>query len=431
MHFLPDAVVKEITGHLFDGESEQSAVLSLMSACGVCRQWRDVARRLDSGILRFDSLKNRKGRALTDSEKRFKNSSAQAKEALFQSAAQLLQGYTHLVLCGEGVTDVTLVEAARANGAKLLSVEVKDTATVTDAGLATLALFAPNLKSVRLSCLPRVCGGFISGLLASCPHLEELHLESLPACWEASDNGTNVKAPNVHTMSMKGCKLTIAAANLLARLPNLRMLHYEGAPALLRVASSFCPKMEEVSYSTSCPDSVNEALLCLLAAPKLHTLELTPRNMTLAPEHMHVLGMLPLTELRLNSYLYSQQPAINRASQSHIDNDGVRALVDAICQRCSARPGFQPKPFKLSLCGATALTHDAVSALLRLPMLSDLKIDGCYRITSMDKMRLVAKVKAGASFGSPSPPRSRGACCAQSKRAAYTGTSAHLLRAAA
>ena len=79
----------------------------------------------------------------------------------------------------------------------------------------------------------------------------------------------------------------------------------------------------------------------------------------------------------------------------------------------------------------TALTHDAVSALLRLPMLSDLKIDGCYRITSMDKMRLVAKVKAGASFGSPSPPRSRGACCAQSKRAAFTGTSARLLRAAA
>ena len=125
MEFLPDAVVKEITGHLFDGESEQSAVLSLMAACGVCRQWRDVARRLDSGILRFDSLKSRKGRALTDSEKRFKNSTAQAKEALFQSAAQLLQGYTHLVLCGEGVTDVTLVEAARTNGAKLVSVEVK------------------------------------------------------------------------------------------------------------------------------------------------------------------------------------------------------------------------------------------------------------------------------------------------------------------
>ncbi len=84
--------------------------------------------------------------------------------------------------------------------------------------------------------------------------------------------------------------------------------------------------------------------------------------------------------------------------------------------------GVQPKPFKLSLCGATALTHDAVSALLRLPMLSDLKIDGCYRITSMDKMRLVAKVKAGASFGAPSQHQSASRTCgAPPKYASYSG----------
>lgn len=128
MH-LPDAVVKEVAGHLLEGEDKKAALVSLMSACGVCRQWRDVARRLEPGTLRFDSLKTcgRKelGRALTESERRFRSSSVQAKEALFQSAAQLLQGYTHSVFCGEGVTDVTLVEAARANGAKLLSVEVK------------------------------------------------------------------------------------------------------------------------------------------------------------------------------------------------------------------------------------------------------------------------------------------------------------------
>ena len=53
------------------------------------------------------------------------------------------------------------------------------------------------------------------------------------------------------------------------------------------------PKMEEVSYSTTCPDSVNEAMRCLLAAPRLHTLELTPRNMTLTPENMHIIGALP------------------------------------------------------------------------------------------------------------------------------------------
>ena len=53
------------------------------------------------------------------------------------------------------------------------------------------------------------------------------------------------------------------------------------------------PKMEEVSYSTACPDSVNEAMRCLLAAPRLHTLELTPRNMTLTPENMHIIGARP------------------------------------------------------------------------------------------------------------------------------------------
>ena len=37
--------------------------------------------------------------------------------------------------------------------------------------------------------------------------------------------------------------------------------------------------------------------------------------------------------------VYTQQPAINRASQSHLDNEGVRALVDGVCHRISANPG--------------------------------------------------------------------------------------------
>lgn len=53
------------------------------------------------------------------------------------------------------------------------------------------------------------------------------------------------------------------------------------------------------------------------------------------------------------------------------------------------------RPLKLSLCGATALGHEAVSALLRLPILTELDIGGCCKISAMDKMRLVAKVKAG------------------------------------
>ena len=55
----------------------------------------------------------------------------------------------------------------------------------------------------------------------------------------------------------------------------------------------------------------------------------------------------------------------------------------------------EQQPFKLSLSGAAFITHNAVSALLRLPLLSGLSLDGCNRISSIDKMRLIAKVKAG------------------------------------
>lgn len=53
------------------------------------------------------------------------------------------------------------------------------------------------------------------------------------------------------------------------------------------------------------------------------------------------------------------------------------------------------QPLKLSICGASQLTHDAVSALLRLPILVKLNMSGCSRIAAMDKMRLIAKIKAG------------------------------------
>lgn len=52
-------------------------------------------------------------------------------------------------------------------------------------------------------------------------------------------------------------------------------------------------------------------------------------------------------------------------------------------------------PLKLSLCGATALKQEAVSALLRLPILAAIDTGGCVKLTPMDRMRLVAKVKAG------------------------------------
>lgn len=37
-------------------------------------------------------------------------------------------------------------------------------------------------------------------------------------------------------------------------------------------------------------------------------------------------------------------------------------------------------PLKLSICGASSISHDAVSALLRLPVLIKLNINGCNKV---------------------------------------------------
>ncbi len=49
-----------------------------------------------------------------------------------------------------------------------------------------------------------------------------------------------------------------------------------------------------------------------------------------------LVGMLPLFELRLDSFIHKQQPTLSRSSYSHVDNEGVKALVDSICQRWCA-----------------------------------------------------------------------------------------------
>jgi hypothetical protein len=94
--------------------------------------------------------------------------------------------------------------------------------------------------------------------------------------------------------------------------------------------------------------------------------------------------------------VYKKQPSLPRPCCSHLDNAAVKALVDAVCRREALRaPRSASQPLKLSICGASQLTHDAVSALLRLPSLVKLNIAGCNRILAMDKMRLIAKIKAG------------------------------------
>ena len=62
-----------------------------------------------------------------------------------------------------------------------------------------------------------------------------------------------------------------------------------------------------------------------------------------------------------------------------------------------SKPRLELQEFRLSLRGATGLAHDAVSTLLRLPVLTELDVSGCSRISAMNKMRLVAKVGVRSS----------------------------------
>jgi hypothetical protein len=48
---------------------------------------------------------------------------------------------------------------------------------------------------------------------------------------------------------------------------------------------------------------------------------------------LQVIGLLPLRELALDSHTYRQHPSMPRPQYSHLDNEGIKGLVDSICSR--------------------------------------------------------------------------------------------------
>ena len=59
---------------------------------------------------------------------------------------------------------------------------------------------------------------------------------------------------------------------------------------------------------------------------------------SMSPEQLRSAGQLPLRELRLDSQAF-RKASVNRDVPSHLDDRGVRALVDSICQRWSPFQG--------------------------------------------------------------------------------------------
>lgn len=93
-------------------------------------------------------------------------------------------------------------------------------------------------------------------------------------------------------------------------------------------------KLKEVHYSPPAGgEGIDEALAALSEAECLKVLELHPQGALMTAAQLRRTGQLPLTELRLESSSFRSMQAITPASQSHLDDHGIRALVDSICRR--------------------------------------------------------------------------------------------------
>ena len=93
-------------------------------------------------------------------------------------------------------------------------------------------------------------------------------------------------------------------------------------------------KLKEVHYNPRLGgEGVDEALMALSNAECLKVLELHPQGAVMSAAQLRRAGQLPLNELRLESQAFRQSPAITHATPSHVDDRGIRALVDSICRR--------------------------------------------------------------------------------------------------
>ena len=70
-------------------------------------------------------------------------------------------------------------------------------------------------------------------------------------------------------------------------------------------------------------------------------LELHPQGALMSAAQLRRAGQLPLNELRLESHAFRQSSAITNLTPSHVDDRGVRALVDSICRRWRIDSGGQ------------------------------------------------------------------------------------------
>eukprot|EP00878_Enallax_costatus_P031742 GHUV01034759.1.p1 GENE.GHUV01034759.1~~GHUV01034759.1.p1 ORF type:complete len:484 (-),score=175.37 GHUV01034759.1:417-1868(-) len=120
---------------------------------------------------------------------------------------------------------------------------------------------------------------------------------------------------------------------LIERCPGITELHLDGPAYNIQIAAAACPNIKRLALLVGSPHELDAALFYLNSMSSLRGLELEIKGMMLSTEQLRVIGMLPLRELALDSHAYRQQPSMPRPQYSHLDNEGVKGLVDSICQR--------------------------------------------------------------------------------------------------
>lgn len=390
---LPDAVVKHITGYLLAKDTPSQALATLVSLGGVSRHWRSVTSDVSPAqSLSFDSADTTVSSSRVFQQ--FKKLPVQHKQVVFLGAARLLKGFRDVTFSGDAVTDETIDAVAKNACSQLRKCRIHKCTQLTDAGLSAFMSRCPNLKEIHISDLPRrTTARFINVIFQTCTQLEVVTLANIEGLnWIEHIQSASWPVTKVSRLQLRGAMVDAGFATCLEKFPFVTEMQVHAPSHALAAASM--SKVARLVCFVERREDMADAILACSHLPQLRSLELVIKNFTVAPEQLRHIGMLPLSELRVDSFQYKQQPTLSRAQYSHVDNDGVKALVDSVRLRYQQSPQGMC-PLKLSLCGATALSHEAVSALLSLPLLAELDICGCCKITSMDKMRLIAKVKAG------------------------------------
>jgi hypothetical protein len=94
----------------------------------------------------------------------------------------------------------------------------------------------------------------------------------------------------------------------------------------------------QVHLQVDQPGVMDASLMALRRITQLQVLSVAVGSFILDERQMSQLGELPIADLTLISQAYKKQPTLPRPCCSHLDNAGVKAYVDAVCQRCAPSP---------------------------------------------------------------------------------------------